>query len=204
MSSAVLYGLSVYTVFFAKFHENTLLAFRLEDHYKRLVQSAKLIGLDDISSQYTYDTFVQIVTELKEANNIHDDMFFRCTLHAVNKVPGVRTHGLEIELSIFLYEAENILPQEGARLKTSLWRRTADYAIPARAKVNGAYVNSCLAKDEALQNGYDDCVFLNQQGYVSELSAANIFLIKNDTLITPDVSSDILEGITRKSIISLA
>jgi branched-chain amino acid aminotransferase len=103
-----------------------------------------------------------------------------------------------------MYDAQNILPQDSARIKTSLWRRTADTAIPARAKVNGAYVNSALAKQDALDSGFDDCLFLNQNGYVSELSAANIFMIKNGTLITPDTSSDILEGITRRSIIELA
>ena len=103
-----------------------------------------------------------------------------------------------------MYDATNILPQDKAKIKTSLWRRTADNAIPARAKVNGAYVNSALAKQDALDSGCDDCLFLNQHGHVSELSAANIFLIKRNELITPDPSSDILEGITRRSIMNIA
>ncbi len=103
-----------------------------------------------------------------------------------------------------MYEAQPILPATGARLKTSLWHRTADTAIPARAKVNGAYVNSALAKQDALDSGYDDCLILNHHGYVSELSAANVFLVKNGVLITPDPASDILEGITRRSLIALA
>jgi hypothetical protein len=119
-------------------------------------------------------------------------------------VDGGRTSDLDLVTSVFMYDAVNILPQDQAKLKTSLWRRTADTAIPARAKVNGAYVNSALAKQDAIDAGFDDCLFLNQNGYVSELSAANIFMIKRGELITPDCASDILEGITRRSIIELA
>jgi branched-chain amino acid aminotransferase len=96
------------------------------------------------------------------------------------------------------------LPQNGARLKTSVWRRIPDYAIPSRAKVNGAYVNSVLAKQDALDSGYDDCIFLDGHGHVCELSAANIFLVRGGKLVTPGASSDLLEGINRRTIIELA
>jgi branched-chain amino acid aminotransferase len=137
-------------------------------------------------------------------NNAQTDQFCRLTIHATSDVPGVRTSNLTMTYSLFTYDASPILPASGARLKTSLWRRTADTAIPARAKVNGAYVNSALAKQDAIDSGCDDCLFLNQNGYVSELSAANIFMLKGRHLITPDCASDILEGITRKTIIELA
>ena len=204
-SSAVLYGLSVYSVFYGHLIEDDkFLLFRLEDHLHRLRQSAKLIGFtvpDD--TIYTASLLTQL-RELIAKNKPTTNQFFRVTLHAVEEVPGVRTRDLKLSLSLFMYDAVNILPQDQARIKTSLWRRTADTAIPARAKVNGAYVNSALAKQDALDAGFDDCLFLNQHGYVSELSAANVFLVKNGTLITPDSSSDILEGITRRSIIELA
>jgi len=90
------------------------------------------------------------------------------------------------------------------RLKTSVWRRIPDYAIPSRAKVNGAYVNSVLGKQDAIDSGYDDCIFLDATGHVCELSAANIFMVRDGTLITPDKSSDILEGINRKTIMEIA
>jgi len=79
-----------------------------------------------------------------------------------------------------------------------------DYAIPSRAKVNGAYVNSVLAKQDAIDSGYDDCIFLDADGHVCELSAANIFIVRDGVLITPDVASDILEGINRRTILELA
>lgn len=203
-SSAVLYGLSVYSVFFGKHTKDGVLAFRIPEHLERLKLSARMIGLDDVSELIEEKTFLKTLTELIEANKPSSDQFFRVTIHATELVPGVRTRNLELTLSIFLYEAKNILPQEKAKIKTSLWHRIADTAIPARAKVNGAYVNSALAKQDALDSGCDDCLFLNKHGYVSELSAANIFLIKRDELITPDAASDILEGITRRSIIALA
>jgi branched-chain amino acid aminotransferase len=105
---------------------------------------------------------------------------------------------------MFVYDALPILKAEGVRVKTSVWRRIPDYAIPSRAKVNGAYINSVLAKQDAIDSGYDDCVFLDTNGHVCELSAANIFIVRHGKLITPDTTSDLLEGINRRTVISLA
>lgn len=203
-SSAVLYGLSIYSVFFAKHTDNGMLAFRLPEHLNRLKCSAKIIGFNDVSNLIEEQKFIETLKSLIEKNQPSVDQFFRVTIHASELAPGTKTRDIELTLSIFMYDADCILPQDSAKLKTSAWRRTADTSIPARAKVNGAYVNSALAKQEALDNGCDDCLFLNQHGNVSELSAANIFFIKGDELITPDPSSDILEGITRRSLMSIA
>lgn len=203
-SSAVLYGLSVYSVFFGKYTKSGMLCFRVNDHLERLKQSAKLIGLTNVEEELEKYLNVEKIKELIKINNVNSDQFFRVTVHATELLPGVKTSNLKLSTSVFMYEAENILPQTGAKLKTSLWRRTSDTAIPARAKVNGAYVNSALAKQDALDSGCDDCLFLNSNGYVSELSAANIFMVKRGELITPDCASDILEGITRRSVIELA
>lgn len=203
-SSAVLYGLSIYSVFIGSFTPEGILGFRIPEHLNRLRQSAKMIGFTNVDSLLDEKTFLTNIKKLIELNQPKTDQFFRVTIHASELVPGVRTANLALTSSIFMYESNNILPQDKARLKTSLWRRTSDTSIPARAKVNGAYVNSALAKQDALDAGFDDCLFLNQNGYVSELSAANVFMVKNNHLITPDCSSDILEGITRRSIIELA
>ena len=203
-SSAVLYGLSVYSVFFGKHTPDGMLCFRIPDHIKRLQQSARMIGLTGTTQTLEKEPLVEEIKELIAMNKPTTDQFFRVTVHAVSEVAGVRTSDLDLVTSVFMYDAVNILPQDQAKLKTSLWRRTADTAIPARAKVNGAYVNSALAKQDAIDAGFDDCLFLNQNGYVSELSAANIFMIKRGELITPDCASDILGGITRRSIIELA
>lgn len=203
-SSAVLYGLSVYTVFPVFVTNDGLVAFRLEDHHKRLINSAKIIGIDTFETNWSFDKFKDAVKELVKVNNINEYTFIRATVHVNELVPGTRSRGLETKLSIFAYEANAIISQNGARLKTSIWRRVSDSAIPARAKVNGAYVNSVLGKQDALDSGYDDCLFLDNNGHVCELSAANIFIIRDGVLITPDTSSDILEGINRKTILELA
>jgi branched-chain amino acid aminotransferase len=203
-SSAVLYGLSVYTVFPVSLNaRGELVAFRLADHYKRLCDSARIIGIDTFEPAWDYERFVTVVADLVAANTIREDVFVRATVHVDELVPGTRSRGLKTTVSMFVYEAAPIVPQDGARLKTSVWRRIPDYAIPSRAKVNGAYVNSVLAKQDALDSGYDDCIFLDSSGHVCELSAANIFLVRQNTLITPDATSDLLEGINRRTIIEL-
>ena len=203
-SSAVLYGMSVYTVVFIAITDATAICFRLKDHFRRLMQSALILGMHNAQKQYTYDHFYRMITALLQKNTPQCDQFIRITIHAVDDIPGVRTNDLKLVMSMFLYDAKAIMPTTGAKIKTSLWRRTRDDAIPARAKVNGAYVNSSLAKQDALDAGYDDALLLNHSGFISELTAANIFIVRNKTLITPDPSSDILEGITRRTILEYA
>ncbi|MCE9629015.1 MAG: aminotransferase class IV [Candidatus Vogelbacteria bacterium] len=203
-SSAVLYGLSVYTVFPVIVTKAGPAAFRLEDHFERLLNSAKIIGLDTFAPAWSFERFEESVKELVKVNDLHENVFIRATVHVSELVPGTRSRGLETILSMFIYEAKPIISQTGARLKTSVWRRVPDYAIPSRAKVNGAYVNSVLGKQDALDSGYDDCLFLDTNGHVCELSAANIFIVRDGILITPSQSSDILEGINRKTVLELA
>lgn len=203
-TSAVLYGLSVYTVFPVQVDGDRRTAFRLLDHYQRLVESCKIIGIDTFASQWTFERFVQATRDVIAANAPTDEVYVRATVHVDESIPGTRVRGLHTTVSIFLYDANPIVPQNGMRLKTSVWRRIPDYAIPSRAKVNGAYVNSVLAKQDAIDSGFDDCIFLDINGHVCELSAANIFLVRNGVLITPDVTSDILDGINRRTILTLA
>ena len=203
-SSAVLYGLSVYTVFPIAVKGSERYAFRLTDHFRRLVNSAKIIGIDTFTAEWDEKKFTAAVDSLVQANNPSEDVFVRATVHVVELLPGTRARGLKTTLSLFMYEAASILPLEGARLKTSVWRRVPDYAIPSRAKVNGAYVNSVLAKQDAIDSGYDDCILLDVNGHVCELSAANIFLVREGVLITPGTASDILEGINRRTVLEMA
>lgn len=203
-SSAVLYGLSVYTVFPILKTADGMAAFRLHDHFERLVRSARIIGIDGFEKEWNQEGFEVAVKELASANGLSERVFARATVHVTDLVPGTRSRGLEVAVSIFLYEAKPILPQDGARLKTSVWRRVPDYAIPSRAKVNGAYVNSVLAKQDAIDSGYDDCIFLDANGHVCELSAANIFIVRDGVLVTPDASTDLLEGINRRTVLEIA
>lgn len=204
-SSAVLYGLSVYTVFpICISDDGRLLAFRLHDHYLRLLDSAKIIGIDTFEMEWTFERFEHAIHTLISNNDINQDVYVRATVHVDAEIAGTRSRGLHSVLSMFVYDAQPILPETGCRLKTSVWRRIPDYSIPSRAKVNGAYINSVLGKQDAIDSGYDDCIFLDIQGHVCELSAANIFIVRGGTLITPDLTSDLLEGINRRSVIELA
>ncbi|MFD1815315.1 aminotransferase class IV [Rhodococcus gannanensis] len=203
-TSATLYGLSVYTVFPVHVDGAGRTAFRLADHYRRLVESCRIIGMDTFAGEWDFGRFVAAVTELVAANDPAEDVFVRASVHVDESIPGTRVRGCHTTVSMFVYDAVPIVPQDGMRLKTSQWRRIPDSAIPSRAKVNGAYVNSVLAKQDAIDAGYDDAIFLDGNGHVCELSAANIFLVRGGTLITPDVSCDILDGINRRTLLTLA
>lgn len=207
-SSAVLYGLSVYTVFPVNKIGDSFFVFRIKNHLQRLQNSAKIMGIAIPKECENLDNFLTaikaLVKENDQENKITENVFARATIHVDALVAGTKSKGLSTVLSIFLYEAKSIVPQDGARLKTSPWRRNPDFCIPSRAKVNGAYVNSVLAKQDAIDSGYDDAILLDINGQVAELSAANIFIVRDGVIITPGNSTDILEGINRLTIIELA
>jgi branched-chain amino acid aminotransferase len=204
-SAAVLYGLSVYTVLPVTVSRGGApLGFRLADHYRRLVNSARIIGIDTWEPAWSESRFEAALADVVRANEVREDVFVRVSVHVDQELPGTRSRGISTRLSMFVYEAEPILPLEGARLKTSVWRRIPDYAIPSRAKVNGAYVNSVLAKQDAIDSGYDDCIFLDAAGHVCELSAANIFIVRSGELVTPSTAQDLLEGINRSTVLAVA
>jgi branched-chain amino acid aminotransferase len=204
-SAAVLYGLSVYTVLPVTISaDGTPLGFRLADHYRRLVNSERIIGIDTWEPAWSEARFEAALAEVVRVNEVTEDVFVRVSVHVDAELPGTRSRGISTRLSMFVYEAEPILPLDGARLKTSVWRRIPDYAIPSRAKVNGAYVNSVLAKQDAIDSGYDDCIFLDAAGHVCELSAANIFIVRGGVLVTPSTAQDLLEGINRSTVLAIA
>lgn len=203
-SASVLYGLSVYTVFPVSVTKNGLAGFRLQEHYNRLHESARIMGISVPEDLKEYEMFVVSISKLVKVNKIKTDIFVRATIHVSDELTGTRSKGSATVLSMFIYPAQSILPQKGARIKTTHWQRVSDNSIPARAKVNGAYVNSVLGRQDALDSGYDDCIFLDSKGHVCELSAANIFLVRNGALITPSSTSDILEGINRRAVIGYA
>jgi branched-chain amino acid aminotransferase len=204
-SAAVLYGLSVYTVLpVTVAPDGVPLGFRLADHYRRLVNSERIIGIDTWEPAWSEERFEAALAEVVRVNEVTEDVFVRVSVHVDAQLPGTRSRGISTRLSMFVYEAEPILPLDGARLKTSVWRRIPDYAIPSRAKVNGAYVNSVLAKQDAIDSGYDDCIFLDASGHVCELSAANIFIVRGGVLVTPSTAQDLLEGINRSTVLAIA
>jgi len=205
-SSPVLYGLAIYTVFSLNWNdkEKKLFIFRLEDHYSRLVNSAKIMDFNSFQKSWPYSRFEKMVFDLINKNKIKEDALVRVCVFIDALLAGTKIHDLPNSFSAYIYPMGEILPRSGVKLCVSSWCRNPDNAIPARAKVNGGYVNSSLMKNEALQNGFDDAVALDRLGNVTEGTIANIFLIKNTELITPSTTFDILPGITRDSIITIA
>ena len=205
-SSPVLYGLSVYTVFNAIWNEDKkeLNIFRLKDHYKRLCNSASIMDFENFEDKYSYEEFEKMMKELLYKNKVQENALVRVTLFIDELVAGTKINGLKNSMSAYVYPMGEILPKSGVNVCVSSWTRASDNMIPARAKVNGQYVNASLMKNEALQNGYDEAIALDASGHVSEGTVANLFIIRDGKLITPDMATDILEGITRSSIIEIA
>jgi branched-chain amino acid aminotransferase len=205
-SSPVLYGLSVYTVFGAHWNEETqaLYVFRLKDHYERLINSAKIMDFHKFVEEWNYEKFEKVMLELLKQNAVKEDVLVRVTVFVDELLAGTKIHDLTNAVSAYIYPRGQLLNPEGIAVCVSSWMRTADNAIPARAKVNGSYINASLMKNEALLNGYDDAIALDQYGHVAEGTVANLFIVRGGVLITPDTATDLLEGITRSSILRLA
>jgi branched-chain amino acid aminotransferase len=205
-SSPVLYGLSIYTVFAANWNESAkkLYVFRLRDHYARLVNSAKIMDFHTFAAAWPYEKFEATMLELLRRNSIAEDTLVRATIFVDEIIAGTKIHGLKHAFAAYIYPMGSILPRGGVNLCISSWIRNPDNAIPSRAKVNGGYANASIIKNEAVVNGYDDAIVLDSQGHVTEGTVSNIFLVRGGVLITPSIGSDLLEGITRDSIIRIA
>jgi branched-chain amino acid aminotransferase len=205
-SSPFLYGLAIYTVFSVNWNADhqQLYAFRLREHYDRLVNSARIMDFQDFAARYTFELFEKLMLELLHRNEVRESALVRAMVFVDELAAGTRIRGLKNEMAVYVYPLGEILPRSGASVCVSSWSRTADNMMPARAKVNGSYINASLMKNEALMNGYDEAIAIDTLGHVSEGTVANVFLVRKGTLITPDTSTDILEGITRDSILGIA
>lgn len=181
--------------------EQQVYLFRLREHYLRLLNSCKIL---QIQLPYTVDQLIEHSIELVRRNGQKQDVYLRPVAYKAAETIGVRLHGLKDDFIITAEPMGNYVETTGLHCGVSTWRRVDDNAIPARAKITGSYVNSALAKSEALQNGFDEAIMLTHDGHVSEGSAENIFLWMNNELVTPAGTENILFGITRDTIIELA
>ncbi|EDP74610.1 branched-chain-amino-acid transaminase [Hydrogenivirga sp. 128-5-R1-1] len=172
-----------------------------QEHYERLIKNARSLFME---LPYTASELVDITRELLVRNNIKQDVYIRPIAYFKDLALTPKLMDYTPEIAMYTYNFGRYLDtSEGIRVKVSSWRRNDDNSIPSRWKVAGAYVNSALAKTEALMAGYDEAIMLNSQGYVSEGSGENIFLIRDGKAITPAHNEHILEGITRKTVINL-
>lgn len=182
--------------------ENQLYAFRMPEHYQRLIQSMKILMMD---ARYSARQLCDITCELLQKENFHTDTYIRPLAYKADEIIGVKLHGLSDDLGIFATPfGRYVENEEGAKVGFSSWQRVSDNTIPPRGKITGSYINSAFIKTEAILNGFDEALVLNDRGHVCEGSAENVFLVRGRQLITPPVNEDILEGITRATIMELA
>ncbi|MCD6358725.1 MAG: branched-chain amino acid transaminase [Dehalococcoidia bacterium] len=176
--------------------------FRMAEHYERLERSSKLMRIE---MTHTVEELCNITIELIKKSDCYEDVYIRPLTYKSGLVIGVRVHNIDDDLCIYVAPFGPYLDLElGAKCCTSKWRRVSDTMMPIQAKACGLYINSALAKTYACESGFDEAILLTSNGYVSDGSGENIFAVINGQLVTPPPSDDILIGITRDSVITLA
>ena len=204
MTHAFNYGTGVFEGIRGNWNDSQqqIYLFRIKEHYDRLRKSCRVMRID---FPYTDEELHSLTTKIVEMSGYHEDVYMRPLAYKSSELLGVRLHDLEDDFLIYIAPFGPYLDlDKGARCCTSSWRRVEDTAIPARAKITGIYANSALAKTEAQLNGFDEAIMLDERGHVSEGSGENIFVVEGDRLITPPPSSNILVGITRDTVMTLA
>lgn len=176
-----------------------ILLFRLDRHTERLSDSAKFLGYD-----LPADKIQQLITEFVRQNKPDTSFYIRPFVYTSDLGIAPRLHKIEKNFLIYGIELGDYLPPGGISCRISSWYRQEDRSLPLRGKVSGAYITSSLAKTEAVESGFDEAILMNSQGKISEASGMNIFMVRHGKLITPGFDQDILEGITRDSIITIA
>ncbi len=182
--------------------EKQLYIFRANDHYRRFLNSAKLLCMD---LEHTPESLTQLTVDLLRVDDYQQDVYIRPLAYKSDEIIGVKLHGLSHELSICALPFDKYLADDtNAHVTISSWRRVDDNIIPARGKISGSYANSAFIKTDAVRAGFDEALVLTQEGHISEGSAMNFFMLRDGVLITPPVTENILEGISRRSVIELA
>jgi branched-chain amino acid aminotransferase len=180
----------------------TINIFRLPEHAARLLNSAKLLRA---KLPHTRESIAQTIVDLVEKNAPTRDVYIRPFVYKSSVQLTPRLSNLDDELAIYMLQLGDYLDTEsGIKAAVSSWHRVPDNAVPGRGKLSGAYINSALAKDEAEEKGADEAILLDQHGHVAEGSGCNLFLVRDETLVTAPITGDILEGITRRTMMQFA
>lgn len=205
LTNALNYGTAIFggvRAYWSK-DENQLFIFRPFDHYKRFLNSSKLLRME---LPHTPESLTQVTQDLLRTDGYHCDVYIRPLAYKADEAIGVKLHGLRDEVTIAclpMLEAY-VHNSDGAHVTFSSWRRIDDNMVPARGKISGAYANSALIKSDAILAGFDEALVLTQDGHISEGSAMNVFMVRDGVLITPPVTDNVLEGITRRSVMEMA
>ncbi|QPC47793.1 branched-chain amino acid transaminase [Mangrovibacillus cuniculi] len=201
-SKGVQYGLGIFEGIRAYWLEDReqLSIFRLEDHITRWVEGAKILNMEFRESM---DELVSIIQELLWKNNVRQNIYIRPV--ALKSVQTIRPLISEVGQQIIIYLTDPVYTiKEGLDVQISTWTRPSPQSFPLHIKLTSHYLTLGLAATEAVQNGYDDALLLNDQGMISEGSGANVFFVKGNELYTPPISDGILAGITRATVMDLA
>ncbi len=203
-SKVVNYGLGIFEGIRAYWDDETeqLYAFHLKAHYKRFIDNAKIVNCE---VPYTVDELVEITKELLRKNGKKESTYIRPLAFKNGEEVGFSIIGHEHDVvAIYSQPLLKYMPHEEFNIGISSWKRISDNSLPPSTKAIAGYLNSALASMEVIENGFDEALLLNDRGYVCEGPGENIFIVRDNVLITPSTSDDILEGITRKVVIELA
>jgi len=199
---AIHYGTSVFEGIRAYWNSKNLFIFRLEDHIKRFRNSGRYYSISlNFSNKQIENTIIDLCKKNKMKKSCYIRPFYfigeyGINLHVTEKAPTI--------IAIFMFPFGDLFNKKGITAGVSSWRKFSISTTPPQAKMGGNYLNSILATQEAKRNGYDEAILLDKLGNVSEAPGENIFIVKNNQIITPPLSSSALAGITRDSIFQLA
>ncbi|ACA99851.1 MULTISPECIES: branched-chain amino acid transaminase [Cyanophyceae] len=178
---------------------NQILLFRLERHCRRLSNSAKFLHFD-----LPADKIEHVIVDFVKQNRPTKSFYIRPFVYTSDLGIAPRLHNIEKDFFVYGLELGDYLSPDGIACRISSWTRQEDRSFPLRGKISGAYIASALAKTEAVASGFDEALLMNSQGKVCEASGMNVFIVRDGKLITPGSDQDILEGITRDSVVTLA
>ena len=203
MTHALHYGTAVFEGIRAYWNEkkSQLYLLKAAAHYDRMRRSANVMRME---LPFSTEELVNFTLELLRRNEYKSDVYVRPLLYTSSEEIGVRLHNLN--RSFFIYSVpfgKYVETDGGIKCMVSTWRRVPDQSLPARAKISGSYAQAALAKSEAVEAGYDEAIVLSVDGHVSEGSAENLFMLKDGEFVTPPVTDDILEGVTRQLLIKV-
>jgi branched-chain amino acid aminotransferase len=203
MTHALHYGTAIFEGIRGNWNseQEQIYIFRLKEHYQRLKNGCRLLR---INLPHSVEELCQITVELVRKCGFKEDIYIRPLAYKSSQALGVRLHDLENDFLVFAIPWGRYLDMDACRCCVSSWRRPADNVIPPQAKITGIYINNAFTKTEAMDNGFDEGIMLSPDGYVSEGSGENIFLMVNGKLVTPPTYNSILVGITRDTVIQLA
>ena len=179
-----------------------LFVFRPRDHFRRFLNSCRIMCME---FEHTPESLTNLTIELLRMDDYQQDIYIRPLAYKAEEGIGVRLHDLKEDLTIFAMPfGQYIKNDTNAHVTISSWRRIDDNMVPARGKISGAYASSALIKTDAARAGFDEALVLTKEGHLTEGSAMNIFMVRDGSLVTPPVTDNILEGITRRSVMELA